>query len=767
MTQPIDTPRRIINGNDSTTNFPFSFFILSTADVLLRKYDAQGVLQETFPERYVIERFSEGNGRVRFFSPPETGTKFELKRNTPINQLVAVSHTNSYDPAVVERVWDKLTMIAQDLRETLGRTFVRPDNLTDEEMLAIINDAASAANDAAHSAAQAAMFDGIRFDTMADLLADTALTYGSAPAEVVIGDYVNTRAEGFGFRVVSDAAPDSRTIVTAGGVRLSPQPTARGLDVRSVGALGDGVADDTAALKKAIEAANFAGCSNVYLPEGEWTHTEKLVFTGGVGLCGDGDHSVLVSTTANTVSSVDSVGIQVASDSVLCNFSLRQAGGSTHRKLGYVSMMVLGVSVANFRITGVRVKDSPASGMLFDNCFNYGVTENFIRDTLADGIHNTNCCESFQVLGNRLRNTADDAISVVSYASNDHRVRNWVIANNVIKDGGSRGVACIGSESGVISGNQISEGKAGIYVAYEASFNTYTPKDVLVCGNHLSDLGEPGFSPVLLDVAENVLVTDNLIRNCTNTQLLGSTSIRFSGNKIDGYRAAHPVYQGAVTASGLNNFEITDNFFSNTVVGAIYFVGSISDSGRVADNTIHGAFALGASAVYADIDFGAGGTNILGQGNLSRDSDGNGPVRYVGTVTGTDVGFLSPPNNSPDWLNAFRHYTGLTQLVVETGIPKVGLWIDFAVAASPDNNVASYRRYLLYYSTAAAPSGWTVVASSGNWKLASNNSLSVDAAASPISSVTLTVDSQRPTITWEFSTTVNVGIETKGVAVYA
>ena len=108
--------------------------------------------------------------------------------------------------------------------------------------------AAASAIAAANSAAQAALYDGKRFNTVAALLADTFQTY----ANTTVGEYFNTRKEGFAYRVASSGVTDHH-VITAGGVKLYVV-TAQGggLDPRALGALANGTANDAPFVEKAF-----------------------------------------------------------------------------------------------------------------------------------------------------------------------------------------------------------------------------------------------------------------------------------------------------------------------------------------------------------------------------------------------------------------------------------------------------------------------------------------------------------------------------------
>lgn len=97
---------------------------------------------------------------------------------------------------------------------------------------------------------------GRTFGTVAEVLADVALTYTPGTAlTVVAGQYVLTESEGFSYKVAASSAAD-HNVTTAGGVKLYVQAGANGVAVDAFGAVGDGIADDAAVLTRVATYAS-------------------------------------------------------------------------------------------------------------------------------------------------------------------------------------------------------------------------------------------------------------------------------------------------------------------------------------------------------------------------------------------------------------------------------------------------------------------------------------------------------------------------------
>lgn len=149
-----------------------------------------------------------------------------------------------------------------------------------------------AASSASASAAQAALYDGPKFNDAQAVIADTVLSYvsGAGKTVVAVGSYITTRKEGFAYQVAASGASDQH-LTTAGGVKLYVAAAQDyGRSVLALGALGDGTSDDTPEFTLAT-AARTAQTNLYQLPIGTYPITTQQSLVGYVQLNGQGDQS--------------------------------------------------------------------------------------------------------------------------------------------------------------------------------------------------------------------------------------------------------------------------------------------------------------------------------------------------------------------------------------------------------------------------------------------------------------------------------------------
>lgn len=175
------------NGNDVTTAFPFTFKVFATSDVAVYLTDPDGV-QTLLSSGYTVtlngDQDASPGGTVNYPTagdPLAPGYKLDLVGNVAYTQGTDITNTGRFLPDVIERAFDKVTILIQQLLEKFSRTITFPVGDT----------ATSALPTASARANKAVVFDaegnvGVSqdnyIDQLANVTAQASAAAGSAAA---------------------------------------------------------------------------------------------------------------------------------------------------------------------------------------------------------------------------------------------------------------------------------------------------------------------------------------------------------------------------------------------------------------------------------------------------------------------------------------------------------------------------------------------------------------------------------------------------------
>lgn len=289
MTVSSATARDDYNGNGVTTTFPVTFRFLENSHLrVLRTVIATNVttvltLDSLGADGYSVSGANQPNGgAVTVVTPPAGPTpgpaeRLSILRNVPLTQEIDYIANDPFPAESHERGLDKLTMIVQQQTEVTDRAVVLPAQTT------------GVSNELPGPVA----LNLLRWNA-----AETALENAVPPAIATVADGAVVDA------TVSPIAAIQGTKLAflqdgAGAATVTMQDKARErISVKDFGAVGDGVADDTAAIQAAIDSISpnqsFRG-SIIYLPRGQYRITAPITLTSyavdnaiNIGIEGDG-----------------------------------------------------------------------------------------------------------------------------------------------------------------------------------------------------------------------------------------------------------------------------------------------------------------------------------------------------------------------------------------------------------------------------------------------------------------------------------------------
>jgi hypothetical protein len=365
------------------------------------------------------------------------------------------------------------------------------------------------------------------------------------------------------------------------------------INVLDYGATGNGTTDDTAAVQA---AANAAVGKVLYFPPGSYKIVDGFdVIGNGTSIVGDSAILLYPKT-----SSISNHCIRINGNSCyVANLTIQSPAGLVRNDTGFaISVGDVNTQTQNVEINNVSCINIGSAAIWFSNVDGPLVSNCFIKDCKADGIHFSDGCSRIIADSNILIGNEDDNIAVVNDTVGAPYVSNFVISNNYI-DGsglstGSLGIAVIGASVGTISGNTINN-------TYKAGIGTYFWTDtqktdvLLISGNTLFNTGVAsgtnGGLGIILQQNSNVTIIGNYF-----SQIGYSASATANGAIwiTDGanINIKSNVFQNlscdgiVLTQNGDANLDIiaTDNTFDNVVRTPILIGGTAILSSTVANN---------------------------------------------------------------------------------------------------------------------------------------------------------------------------------------
>jgi hypothetical protein len=388
------------------------------------------------------------------------------------------------------------------------------------------------------------------------------------------------------------------------------------VSVKDFGAVGDGVADDTAAIQAALNAG--AGKS-VYLPTGTYNTSAQLVISSNTSFYGDGNTSVInVQPTASTTTVNNGI----------------YAGATLDSRTG--------ITISRLKVLGTNeVAISSAGPPPVTTAYARGITcekSNFL--TIQD-------CEIVK-FGNGI---------VVSS-------QNCIIRNNKLWGGAQVGlknananacdILCNGSDPGLgatnITRRMIITGNICLGICdagLQASGITNGDQDVVVSNNIVCAMLEDGITPVPNDVTTKSRY--GIILGYVGTTTTGNSTSRVScvGNIVRNYGHIGIYAHGANPPGG--NSTISGNVISNCGFGTIYptdglkggiWVGnqSITVNGNSIDSCFYAGIAITSAANgYVSTH---GGTVISNNIITNQAVDPTGSGAGWGIIVGNGAGSI-------------------------------------------------------------------------------------------------------------------------------
>jgi hypothetical protein len=351
------------------------------------------------------------------------------------------------------------------------------------------------------------------------------------------------------------------------------------ISVKDFGAVGDGVADDTAAVQL---AANAASGKCLYFPPGSYKLVNGIDVTGdNTDIRGDSATIVYPQTTATYNHCIRLFG----NSCKISGLRIKSPTGLVRDDTGFgISVGSVGTHTDNVIIENCIIDGIASAGIWFSNVSNVKVSKNIIINCLADGVHFADGCFDISATDNVLRENGDDNIAIVNDTVGSPYVGRFTISNNNIEGGtanSGHGIALIGAVDGVVSGNVITSTVAAGVGTY-AWGDTYKTGQLLISGNKITNCGVGGTTfggcGISLQQSNNVSIIGNHITNlaysstktCGGINAASSTRLVISSNTFDDNACDQVIVTGATEAI------VSGNTFGYGAREGVLMSGSVS-----------------------------------------------------------------------------------------------------------------------------------------------------------------------------------------------
>lgn len=142
-------------GNGTTTDYPFGFYVFSDKDVRVEVSD-EGSVAVTVLEKDVdysvmvnADQDATPGGAIQLLNPLSLGKSLAIISNVAYTQEMQLTNFSRFPPEILNAALDRTVVLIQQLKEQIERTITVPStsSKTPEQLLAEILEVASSAND--------------------------------------------------------------------------------------------------------------------------------------------------------------------------------------------------------------------------------------------------------------------------------------------------------------------------------------------------------------------------------------------------------------------------------------------------------------------------------------------------------------------------------------------------------------------------------------------------------------------------------------------
>ena len=331
------------------------------------------------------------------------------------------------------------------------------------------------------------------------------------------------------------------------------------IDLKQIGAYGDGINDETEILNYA-----FSNLDSIYIPKGKYIAKNKIKINKGINITGSGNAEIIADFTDSFIEfdkNVKDVNIE----------SIIFDGINNREKRKFLNLYGENISVKNCTFNNASMC------IYLNGVNNYNLEDNKFYNSLF-GISSEYNSENGKITGNEICNNVRTGIDLIS------NIDNVEISKNNIYDNGGTGIECNGvvftnfsvKENYIANngyGDNLNDLREGIN--FHGAKNTIITKNK-ICGNASNGIDIDGTNSNSNEYrSENVTISENCIEE--NSKKLG--------------------YGGVIIWSSKNaNIEkniISNNYNKNITIGSEKSLNLISKDIRIISNQMNGILGNG------------------------------------------------------------------------------------------------------------------------------------------------------------------------------
>jgi parallel beta-helix repeat protein len=367
------------------------------------------------------------------------------------------------------------------------------------------------------------------------------------------------------------------------------------INVKSFGAVGNGIADDTIALRTALSSLSNGGI--LYFPIGTYLISGFLTIPSNVTLKGVNNNVTKIRFKDNsdatgapifgggsrmiTNSSADGSNTNRNINITLEDLAIDGNGENQTNGLGVAFNKVDNLNVVNCKFTNCGKKSGSTiliyqQGLVMFECHTVTINKNIFANNSGDGLAVADSCNTVYVIENLSTNNGDYGIVLTNM------VFNGVVSGNICKGNSQHGIGCDECFDISITGNICDGNTASGIILQRFDYNPLFSNKIYSVNGNICVNNNMG---VQLHITENAVVSGNTINNNVfGLQINDSKKCYVTGNIISNSGEQGVLFISYDSTAGTSDNYLSNNYIADNKIG----VQELNAGGVLGYNSIFG-----------------------------------------------------------------------------------------------------------------------------------------------------------------------------------